>query len=57
MGHEFGRPKYGDGAEMKRRQRFLEGIVRKTGEASSSISASGSLQLRPDALEGTVFNL
>ncbi|RVN78018.1 DUF6538 domain-containing protein [Sinorhizobium meliloti] len=27
MGHEFGRPKYGDGAEMKRRQEFLEGIA------------------------------
>lgn len=27
MGHEFGRPRYGDGAEMKRRQQFLEGIV------------------------------
>ena len=26
MGHEFGRPTYGDGAEMKRRQEFLEGI-------------------------------
>lgn len=26
MGHEFGRPAYGDGAEMKRRQEFLEGI-------------------------------
>ncbi|RVJ51261.1 integrase [Sinorhizobium medicae] len=27
MGHEFGRPRYGDGAEMKRRQQFLESIV------------------------------
>ncbi|MDK1386403.1 site-specific integrase [Sinorhizobium sp. 8-89] len=27
MGHEFGRPKYGDGPEMKRRQKFLEGIM------------------------------
>jgi len=27
MGHEFGRPTYGDGAEMKRRQTFLEGIM------------------------------
>ncbi|AWI57202.1 site-specific integrase [Sinorhizobium fredii] len=27
MGHEFGRPIYGDGAEMKRRQTFLEGIM------------------------------
>lgn len=26
MGHEFGRPAYGDGADMKRRQEFLEGI-------------------------------
>lgn len=26
MGHEFGRPVYGDGAEMKRRHAFLEGI-------------------------------
>ncbi|MBZ7921678.1 tyrosine-type recombinase/integrase [Ensifer adhaerens] len=26
MGHEFGRPRYGDGPEMKRRQAFLEGI-------------------------------
>ncbi|MBO1040462.1 DUF6538 domain-containing protein [Brucella pituitosa] len=26
MGHEFGRPTYGDGAEMKRRQAFLESI-------------------------------
>ncbi|MBB3410651.1 integrase [Rhizobium sp. BK316] len=26
MGHEFGRPAYGDGAEMKRRQKFLDGI-------------------------------
>jgi len=26
MGHEFGRPTYGDGAEMKRRQEFLETI-------------------------------
>lgn len=24
MGHEFGRPRYGDGPEMKRRQAFLE---------------------------------
>ncbi|MEY9829808.1 integrase [Sinorhizobium fredii] len=27
MGHEFGRPTYGDGAEMKRRQEFLVGIM------------------------------
>lgn len=27
MGHEFGRPRYGDGAEMKRRQEFLRGIM------------------------------
>jgi len=27
MGHEFGRPRYGDGAEMKRRQAFLQGIM------------------------------
>ena len=26
MGHEFGRPSYGDGAEMKRRQALLEAI-------------------------------
>jgi integrase len=26
MGHEFGRPAYGDGAEMKRRQAFLNKI-------------------------------
>lgn len=26
MGHEFGRPTYGDGAELKRRRDFLEGI-------------------------------
>ena len=26
MGHEFGRPTYGDGAEMKRRQALLERI-------------------------------
>jgi integrase len=26
MGHEFGRPAYGDGAEMKRRRDFLESI-------------------------------
>lgn len=27
MGHEFGRPTYGDGAEMARRRSFLEGIA------------------------------
>jgi hypothetical protein len=26
MGHEFGRPVYGDGSEMKRRQALLETI-------------------------------
>ncbi len=26
MGHEFGRPTYGDGAEMRRRQHFLTSI-------------------------------
>lgn len=26
MGHEFGRPVYGDGSEMKRRQALLESI-------------------------------
>lgn len=29
MGHEFGRPKYGDGAEMKRRQDLLDSIKLK----------------------------
>lgn len=29
MGHEFGRPKYGDGAEMKRRQELLDSIKLK----------------------------
>lgn len=27
MGHEFGRPTYGDGPEMERRQKFLKGIL------------------------------